>query len=241
MANIFLQNLLTEWSHVFYTTPIVIICSLFATLFGLKYYYKEKTHILFIIYSTTIFLLFMTLDIFKITSSLSSRNMSAIIEAGNTIIEVIELFIFYHFLFQIIKSKFVRSIMKFGFIILLLLSILFLTKLSDQNFNRNQIIQFSALIASIKFFQLLIPLLTYFFEIFTTAPIRDISKSPSLWITSGLFIYCLATLPFLLISGYLYSSNRSLYFLMFSIHYLSLGFLFLTIIKAYTCRKLITT
>ena len=241
MINMFFEDLLAQWKGVFYTAPIVILCSLFAIFFGIKYYCKDKTHTLFIIYSATIFLLFTISDVFKITSPLSKRNMSAIIESANTLLEVIEFFTFYHFFLQIIKSKLVRALMQFSFIILLSLMTLFFIKISDQNFNRTQIFRFSSLIGSVKFFLLLIPLLTYFFEIFNIAPLKDISQSPSLWITSGLFIYCLATLPFLLISGYLYSSTKSLYVAMFSIHYLSLGFLFLTIIKAFTCRKPITT
>ena len=237
MIDIFFEDLLAQWRSVFYTAPIVILCSLFAIFFGIRYYHNEKTHVVFIIYSATIFLLFTMSDIFKITSSLSKRNMSAIIESGNTVVEVIEFFTFYYFFLQIIKSKLVRSLMKFSLILLLLLMALFFIKLSDQNFNRTQIFRISSLIGSIKFFLLLIPLLTYFFEIFNIAPVKDISQSPSLWITSGLFIYCLATLPFLLISGYLYSATKSLYVAMFSIHYLSLGFLFLTIIKAFSCRK----
>lgn len=131
--------------------------------------------------------------------------------------------------------------MKLGFVVFLFFIILFFIKIADQDFSRNQILRLSTLIGSIKCFLLLIPIFTYFFEIFQNDPIKDILHSPSILITSGLFFYCLATLPFLLISDSLIKLNNSLFLLMFSIHFLSLSFLFLTIIKAFICRNPIIT
>jgi len=213
MDDSFFKKLFFDWSKVYYTTPIVIVCSFLAIVFGIKYYQKEKTHILFIIYSISTFLLFLLAESFTIISLKTSRNKAAIIETGNILFEFIELSVFYYFFLQIINSNVVRLIMKSSFIVFLILVILFF----------------------------LIPIFTYFFELFTKDPVNDIFYSPSLWITSGLFLYCLSTLPFLLISDSLGTSNRSLYFLMFSIHFLSLSLLFLTIIKAFTCKKPITT
>ena len=99
MINVFFEDLLAQWRSVFYTAPIVIFCSLTATFFGIKYYSKEKTHLVFIIYSATIFLLFTITDVVKITFSLSKRNMSAVIESANTFVEIIEFFTFYRFFF----------------------------------------------------------------------------------------------------------------------------------------------
>ena len=241
MDDSFFKKLFFDWSKVYYTTPIVIVCSFLAIVFGIKYYQKEKTHILFIIYSISTFLLFLLAESFTIISLKTSRNKAAIIETGNILFEFIELSVFYYFFLQIINSNVVRLIMKSSFIVFLILVILFFVKVNDQNLSKNQVVQFSALIGSIKIFLFLIPIFTYFFELFTKDPVNDIFYSPSLWITSGLFLYCLSTLPFLLISDSLGTSNRSLYFLMFSIHFLSLSLLFLTIIKAFTCKKPITT
>ena len=241
MDNSFLKKLFFEWSRVYYTTPMVIFCSFLAIFFGIKYYQKEKTYIFFILYSIITFLLFLPVKIFVIMLLPPSRNKTAILHTGNTLFELIEFFVFYYFFQQIIKSNFARSVMKLSLISLLSLSILFIVKISDQNFSKEQIIRLSTFIWSVKFFLLLVPILAYFFEIFRTDPLKDISQSPSLWIISGLFFYTLATLPFILISEFLFESDKPLYYLMFSIHFLSLSFLFLTIIKAFTCRKLIIT
>ena len=240
MGNNFFERLFSDWSKVYFTEPITCIISLIAILLGLKNYRKEKSYTSLVLYSLSCFLLISVTTVFRILTP-STRNKFVIVELGNTLFEFIELLVFYYFFFNIIKSHFARLLMKLSFVVFLFFIILFFIKITDQDFSRNQILRLSTLIGSIKFFLLLVPIFTYFFEIFQNDPIKDIFHSPSIWITTGLFFYCLATLPFLLISDSLIKSNNSLYLLMFSIHFLSLSFLFLTIIKAFICRKPITT
>jgi hypothetical protein len=239
MDNSFFEKLFSDWSKTYYTEPVLTIFSLMTIILGIKNYRKEKIYTFFIVYSISCFFLILISGVLRVTFPINDSII--IIETGNTLFEFIELSVFYYFFLQIINSNVVRLVMKFSFITFLILVILFLVKITDQNFNKNQVIQFSTLIGSIKFFLFLIPIFTYFFELFINDPVKDIFHGPSLWITSGLFLYCLATLPFLLISDSLHKSDKSLYFLMFSIHFLSLSFLFLTIIKAFVCRRPITT
>jgi len=241
MDNSFFEKLFSEWSKVYFTEPIACIISLIAIILGLRNFQKGNYYLLFIFYSISCFFLLSLYDIFRIASLLPQRNKIIISEIGNTLFELIELFVFYYFFLNIIKSNFIRALMKISFIVFLFFVLLFFIRTTNSNFGKDEILRFSSIIASIKFFILLIPILTYFFELFSIDPIKDIFYSPSLWITSGLFLYCLTTLPFLLISDSLRTSNRSLYLLMFSIHFLSLSFLLLTIIKAFICRRPIIT
>ena len=241
MENSFWEKLLIDWSKVYYTGPIVMICSFFAIFFGIKNYRKEKVYACFVLFSVSCFLLFSLTDIIRLVLPFRSRNKFMALETCNVLFEFTELFVFYYYFLQIIKSTLIRSIMKLSLIIILFLVLLFFFKITNYNFLIFQINQFSTLISILVFFLLLIPIFIYFFETFNSDPINDIRHSPCLWITSGLFLYCLASLPFLLIFGYLYKSDRYLYYLMFSIHYVSLSFLFLTIIKAFIWRKPLTT
>lgn len=241
MDNSFFEKLFSEWSKVYFTEPMACIISLIAIILGLKNFHKGHYYVLFILYTISCFFLLSLYDIFRIVSLLPQRNKSIISETANTLFELIELFVFYYFFLNIIKSNFIRSLMKLSFIVFLFFVLLFFIRTTNTNFGKDEILRLSTMIASIKFFILLIPILTYFFELFSIDPIKDIFYSPSLWITSGLFLYCLATLPFLLISDSLRTSNRFLYRLMFSIHFLSLSFLLLTIIKAFICRRPIIT
>ena len=240
MENNFFERLFSDWSDVYFTEPLTCIISLVAILLGLKNYRDEKCYTSLILYSLSCFLLLSVTDVFRILTP-STRNKFVIIELGNTLFESIELLVFYYFFSNIIKTNFARLLMKLSFIVFLFFITIFFIKITDQDFSRNQILRFSTLIGSIKLFLLLIPIFTYFFEIFQNDPTKDIFHSPSLWITTGLFLYCLATLPFLLISDSLLKLDNSLYLLMFSIHFLSLSFLFLTIIKAFICKNPIIT
>ena len=240
MEDNFFERLFLDWSDVYYTEPLTCFISLIAMVLGLRNYRKEKCYTSFILYAFSCFLLLSVTDVFR-TLTPSTRNKVAIIELGNTLFEFIELLIFYYFFFSIIKSNFSRLLMKVSFVVFLFFIIIFFIKITDQDFGKNQILRFSTLIGSIKLYLLLIPIFTYFFEIFQNDPTKDIFHSPSLWITTGLFLYCLATLPFLLISDSLLKLDNSLYLLMFSIHFLSLSFLFLTIIKAFICKNPIIT
>ena len=241
MDNSFFERLFSDWSKVYFTEPVACIISLIAIILGLKNYHKDNTYTLFILYSISCFLLLSLVDTVRLVWHLPTRNKSIITETGNTLFELTELFVFYYFFLNILKSNLVRSLMKLCFIVFSFFVVIFFIKITNPNFSKDEILRLSTLIGSIKFFILLIPIFTYFFELFSLDPIKDIFYSPSLWITSGLFFYCLATLPFLLISDSLSKSDRSLYLLMFSIHFLSLSFLFLTIIKAFTCRRPIIT
>lgn len=241
MDNSFFERLFSHWSMVYFTEPVACIISLIAIILGLKNYRKDNTYTLFILYSISCLLLLLSVDIIKLVWHLPTRNKSILTETGNTLFELTELFVFYYFFLNIIKSNLVRSLMKLSFIVFLFFVVLFFIKISSPNFSKDEIVRLSTLIGSIKFFILLIPIFTYFFELFSIDPIKDIFYSPSLWITSGLFLYCLATLPFLLISDSLLKSDKSLYLLMVSIHFLSLSFLFLTIIKAFICKSPIIT
>ena len=241
MDNFFLERLFSDWSRTYFTVPVACIISLIAIILGVKNYRKDKIYTLFILYVISCFLLLSFVDIVRIASQLPTKNRSIFTEASNTLFELTELIVFYYFFINIIKSNFVQLIMKLSFVVFLIFVFLFFIKINDQNFSKNEVVRLSTIIGSIKFFMMLIPIFTYFFELIGSDPVKDILDSPSLWITSGLFLYCLATLPFLLISDSLGKSDRSLYLLMFSIHFLSLSFLLLTIIKAFTCRRPLIT
>ena len=241
MDNSFFEKLFSDWSKVYFTEPVACIISLIAIILGIKNYRKDNIYNLFILYVISCFILLSFVDIVRIALHLPAKNRSIFTETGNTLFELTELFVFYYFFLTIIKSNFVQLIMKLCFVVFLVFVFLFFIKITDQSITKTEVVRLSTLIGSIKFFMMLIPIFTYFFELVGSDPTKYILYSHSLWITSGLFLYCLATLPFLLISDSLVKSNRSLYLLMFSIHFLSLSFLLLTIIKAFTCRRPLIT
>jgi hypothetical protein len=99
----------------------------------------------------------------------------------------------------------------------------------------------SLVVNIVEFTIFLVAILSYFIELFTKPPTQDLAKSPAFWISSGLFIYILVSLPFLLLAEYIWVESRNLYYLLISLHFLSLSLLLLTISKAFLCREPLTT
>ncbi len=242
MEETFWERINYLWGNTYYTNPIVSICSLLTIIIGIKFHQKEKSSTLFIIYPLCCLFLFAGLDIFsvfyKYKVSPPSRTKAAIHHSANTLFALFELFIFYYYYLGIIKSNFAHRAMKFISILFIVIVIIFFIKLNDKNFEIFDIRELSALIATIEFLFLLLPVFIYLFELFRNESVKEIKQSPSLWINSGLFIYILVTLPFLIISE---SLPKPLYHLMYSLHFVSLSILLLTITKAFLCRKSITT
>jgi len=242
MEQTFWEKINSMWSNTYYTTPVVIMCSILAIIIGIKFHRKGKTSILFIIYALCCFILFIGSDLltalYQYKASPPSRNKSAILQSANTLFGLFELFTFYYYYLQIIKSRVTHWTMKFSFILFFTIVIVFFMKLNDKKFEIFDIRQFSALVATIEFFLLLLPVFICLFELFKNESIKEIQQRPLLWINSGLFIYILVTLPFLIISE---SLPKPLYFFMYFLHSVSLCILLLSVIKAFLCRKPITT
>jgi len=230
------------WGNTYYTTPVVIMCSLLTIIIGVKSHRREKSSILFIIYSLSCLILFIGSDLYtalyQYKASPPSRNKSVILQSANTIFALFELFTFYYYYLQIIKSRLTHWTMKFSLILFFSIAIVFFIKIKDKEFGIFDIRQFSALIATIEFFLLLLPVFIYLFELFKNESVKEIKQSPSFWINSGLFVYILITLPFLIISE---SLPKPVYYFMYFLHSISLNILLLSVIKAFLCRKPITT
>ena len=242
MEQTFWEKTNIVWANTYYTIPVVILCSLLTIIIGSRFHRKDKLSILFIAYSSCCLILFAGLDVFTALNqykvSSTSRTKTAIYQSANTLFALFELFIFYYYYLKIINSKFAHSMMKISFILFFFIVLTFFMKLNDKQFEFFDIRQFSALIATIEFFLLLLPVFIYLFELFKNETVTEIKRSPSLWISSGLFIYILVSLPFLIISE---SIPRPLNYFMYSLHFVSLSILLLTITKAFLCRKPITT
>ena len=228
-------------SSTYYTVPIVVICALLCTIIGIKFYRNGKLILLFIIYSLCCFLLFtgsFLISVFyKYGISPPSVSKAIILQTGNILFSLIELSIFYYYYLKIIKSNLTHTLMKIFALTFYLVAIYSLIKIHDANFGASDINQCSALISTIQFLLLLLPVFVYFLELFIYEPLKEMTNSPSIWIHLGFFTYVLVTLPFLIISE---SLEKRLYNLMYSLHFLSLNVLLLTVIKAFLCRKPIT-
>jgi hypothetical protein len=164
-----------------------------------------------------------------------------VIESANTFFAISELCIFTTFFFQIIDSKTFKKLLVLLCGCFLVAIILFFRKVLDDTTNRDEILKASIVVNILEFSIFLLAVLSYFIELFKKPPTQDITQSPAFWIASGFFVYILVSLPMLLFTEYIWIENRKLYFLLFSLHFIAMALLLLTIAKAFLCRKPITT
>jgi len=234
---IFLNTL----EKTFYTQLPVILACFFLLYILIHHLRKEKLSYLFLIYTISCILLFMGINIQSIFFPATGKANTVIGETANTFFAIIELFVFIAFFLQIIESRTSKKFLFLfsgGFVVAI---ILFFAKVLNVSTSRDDIMQASIAVNILEFLTFLIAILSYFIELFTKPPTQNLTKSPAFWISSGLFIYILASLPLLIFSEYIWVESKKSYFLLFSFHYASLTLLFLTIAKAFLCRKPITT
>lgn len=237
------ENLLDSIERLHYTGILWLICSLIALIFGIKNYRKEITYQLLLIYCLSSLIMMNVIYNF-ILYSINLKDDKSIIysETTNTVFAIVEISAFLYFFKQILSNKFIKKLVNIFWIIFFTSCILFLIKMIDLDLSKTQIRKNSYIINIFEFLLLLPLCLLYFYQLLTKDQIKPVKliDSPSFWVVSGLFFYCIVSLPFLFIGSKIYFSSPYLFNLMGSIHYTSISLLLLCIAKAFSCKKTIT-
>jgi hypothetical protein len=244
MEKTFWEYISNDWAAFNYTGLFLLISSLFALIVGLKNYQKERCYQFFIIYILSSILL-LNIGVYFITYFLNLRGIKHVVflESINTVFALVEIISFFYLFKKVLHTKFNKKVIKTFWIAFIILCIYFIWKLIGNNVTPNQITNYSFLINCIEFFILLLLCLQYFYLLITKEA-RDLiplSHKPSFWIISGLFFYCVVSLPLLLIGNRLFLKNKDIYLILGSIHYISFSFLFLCLAKAFSCKTTLTT
>jgi len=231
------------WERYYYLHPVWFCCMSIALIAGIRYYRNEKLNFHFLAYTIAGLLIFLATQVVINFFSREQKTTKLIIEISNVLFCTIEFLTFYIFFYQIFNFKYTKLIMSICFVLLLILETLFFIKIQNTNFTTTKIMRFSFYINVVEFFFLLLPCLLFFYNLLTRKKTESLNsiKSPSFWITTGLFFYISISLPFLLIADTLLLIHRELYNAMFAIHFLSISILFLCIAKAFSCKAPLTT
>lgn len=235
---------LTGWATSYYTELLWLVFALIALTAGIKYYRKEKSNQLFIFYLFSSLLIINPIRSFiSISLKLKGLNHTIYTEIINIFFGFVEISTFFYFFSKIFNTKKINHILFTCWLIFLFVCVLFFLNSTKDTITKKQIIQNSYFVNSIEFLFLLSLCILYFYLLLTKETNKAIilTKSPSFWIISGLFFYCIVSLPFLLIGNSIFQDSHTLYFIIFSAHYISISILFLCIAKAFTCKVPLTT
>lgn len=85
---------------------------------------------------------------------------------------------------------------------------------------------------------ILLPCFSYFIQLFKTPPILELTNEPSFWVTSGLTLFFLLSLPMFYISKHFETEN--LFVISNASIYIGYTIVFLFILRAYICKRKVT-
>lgn len=152
----------------------------------------------------------------------------------NAIIGLIELAVYYFFFFHILVNKKIKQALTLLFVILFILSLLYIFRGFDSL--KVSFVFIGWLISVIEFLFLLLPCFTFYLELFVRKPIIDLFERPSFWITTGIFFYAIISIPFYLVGNLSYKQAIIPALLYYAPIVLNLFFL----TKAFLCQKPLT-
>lgn len=240
---------LSLWEKIssnYYTDLLWTICAIFTLSIGFKYYRKDRTYrfLLAYIFINSIILAIIVMFMKYFSIDLDSKGISTykLMEIMNTIFSAIEISTFFFFFKLVFNTKTTNQIINILWILFISLCIIFFFKIFNNKFSTGEILRNSFVVSIIELLLLVSFCIFYFYTLFTKeiTNIARFNKSPSLWIITGLFIYCIISLPFFLIADNLYLTARNIFKIMHAIHYISISFLLLCIAKAFSCETTLT-
>jgi hypothetical protein len=235
------QRLFSSWETNLYTDFLVLACLAIALIIGIIHWQRSKIYYLFIAYIIAAIVLLTCCDIIRFFLPLDSKESAIFIETCNVAFAVIEMSIYTLLFGKILRSSPIRKIMSIILLCFCVIVFVFFLKEFDGTLNQLQVSLYSNMIISIELIYLCIICIVYYYEMVKQSPTSDILATPSFWITSGLFFYCLVISSFLIISTSLKPNYKAIHIIFFAVHYVSFGALFLAISKAFLCRKPLTT
>lgn len=241
MNDSLIEKYLTLTEKRFYSDSFLYCCMIICLIFSIIYYKRNKLHTSFLAY-TIVFSITMPLaqilnmKVFKI----SKQEEDLYILLINNLLIITEFTCYYYFYYPILKSDWLKKIFFFSrFIVIIPITILIIL-IFFTSCNYDRILQASYLINMFEFIILLLICLQYFFQVNKEERALSLKDSPLFWISSGVLIYVSASIPFMSTGDILYQIEKKLYTSFFSVHYYSLGLLFLALSKALSLNKQLT-
>lgn len=236
------ERLLELWQNVFFTDLFVIACLFAGLIVGIKSWQKDKIYFLIFLYIISALLLILLCDVINpVFLNLKGRESSVFTETFNTCFGIIEYTVFYIFFYNTLRSKKTKKVMTLFLIPYTLTISVFLIKEFDNSLSKTEIVYFSDLIISGELLFLNGLCIVYYYELLKMNPVANLLKSPSFWIVTGLFFYCLLIASFFIISENFIKEYKQIYSGFYALHYISFGLLFLAITKAFLCKKTLTS
>lgn len=212
---------------------------LFALVVGVLYKRKDTVAYAFILYIAFDFCILLADFCLKL-SSISPKSLARIIMITNVMISYIELVVYYYFFSKVltgrgIKKMLTRCLLLFSFITLGYIIIWigpFVRKLSYT----------ADLVSSLEFMLLLPPCFAFYYQTLSNVSEISLKKRPSFWIITGIFFFSITSIPYYLLMRHLIFISKDLSYLTdATLFYTPFTINFIFLLKAFSCKKPLTT
>lgn len=234
------QKLIADLEQTYYAQVVLLIVELATLITGILYTRKLKTQNLFILY-IALDLCFLIINWLFLLLNVPHKFLLIYTDTTNVIIGYVELLVYYKYFKKVLFGKKIHYYINYSLIIyslVLLYTFAFLLRTDNNNVRYT-----TFLINTFEFILLLPPCLYYYYQILTfpSNTNLNLSERPSFWIITGIFFFCIISIPYYLLTTYMSKTNNefkniailALYYLPFSIN-------FLFLIKAFRCKKILT-
>jgi hypothetical protein len=228
------------WQRTFFMLPAYILCLIIAILTGLIFHRKTKLGWLFLLYLLLDLIILFLDGYVGYFLDWPRKNVAVFRSITNALIIFVELNVYLYFFSQVIKSQKIKkslSLLKAAFLIVIVLfgiNCFHILRFIPIN-------KFGHYIGALEFLILLLPSFVFYSELLSSNLKEDILKRPSFWITTGIFLLSILSIPFYLIDYYLTVNNLP-YLDNFAgiLFYTPLSFNYLLLSKAFVCKKVLT-
>ena len=155
---------------------------------------------------------------------------STIMYCAEDIFLVIEFFIIYYFFLNVLKLAAARKL-------LLILEVVYVVMVFSFSVAFKSFFELSLSLYTPQTFFILIPVITYYFELVKWPPHDKLSRIPSFWIATGVTIYFAGTAPLFLLKDFIFKEDYLKEKDLYLINFVAYSIMFLFITKAYLCPK----
>jgi hypothetical protein len=228
------------YQRIFYTPAVYISCVVIAIIAGFIFHRKSKLGKLFLLYLSLDLVIYI-LDVYvRNFSTLSGKEKGLFFDTTNVLICFTELNIYICFFEEISLYQKIRKLFPFFRLIFLVTTFLYGINLIKL-FRFIAPAKFADYIAVAEFLILLLPSFTYYIKLFSENPKEILLDRPSFWITTGILLFSILSIPFYLIGYYLFSYKYKYYTEISAVlFYVPLAINYILLSKAFLCRKPLT-
>jgi hypothetical protein len=236
-----IEKLIAHWRNYYLIEPVLILTLMLCFIVALFRNNREKERLFFLMYFFIGTSLFVVLNFLSVCHLINGRKWIITVELANTVFELSEFIAFYYFFKKCLLTATHHKILKALFICFCVVVGIFFAASTFPRYAVEDIRKHSLVINVIELFFIFCMCLAYYYDLFTAVPKVHLFQRPSFFITTSTFFYSVLLIPFLILANEIMKIHSLLYHILFSVHFVLLIIMLVTILKAFLWRKPITT